>query len=324
MTMDLTLMQTQRKSFRTSFTISDKFACLDTCQTEITNLILKVEDAEQAYEEDFLSAEKYRYKYTEICSQIGQMCLRVSSTKYFSEKRKFKFLKIELKRFDGDAKSYLTFWNQFRKIYEDASIPNEDKLQCLLQAVVPKSKAARVNESFPATADNYTKAISQLQERFGRDDLLVQIYEVLVAWERSRNHSLTETKESRTLEQLMNFLRQEVKGEEMVNLARTGFASHQSSRRKELHYDQVKQSESTTASALDREERVSDYDKMIRIFAWILRFVNNCKVVIRKCKDSELSQSEIEYSEKNLIRFVQSYYLSDAKSSNFIETFLEQ
>ncbi|GBM81922.1 hypothetical protein AVEN_71179-1 [Araneus ventricosus] len=36
----------------------------------------------------------------------------------------------------------------------------------------------------------------------------------------------------------------------MVNLARTGFASNQSSRRKELHNDHVKQSESTTASAL--------------------------------------------------------------------------
>ncbi|GBN28275.1 hypothetical protein AVEN_260534-1 [Araneus ventricosus] len=70
-------------------------------------------------------------------------------------------------------------------------------------------------------------------------------------------------------------------------------------------------------------ERVSDYDKMIRVFAWILRFVNNCKVVNGKCKDSELSQSEIEYSEKKLFRLVQSYYLSDAKSSNFIETFLD-
>ncbi|GBL99657.1 hypothetical protein AVEN_68901-1 [Araneus ventricosus] len=164
----------------------------------------------------------------------------------------------------------------FRKIHEDSSIPNEDKFQYHLQAVVPESKAAREVESFPATADNYPKAISQLQERFGRDDLLVQIYmrdllsmvmknavtgrsktdlpalydeleaklraleslgrtkekygdflspllesffpeEVLVAWERSRNHSSTVTKESRTLEQLMNFLRQEVKGEEIIN-----------------------------------------------------------------------------------------------------------
>ncbi|GBM92583.1 hypothetical protein AVEN_39897-1 [Araneus ventricosus] len=70
-------------------------------------------------------------------------------------------------------------------------------------------------------------------------------------------------------------------------------------------------------------ERVSDYDRMIRVFAWVLRFVNNCKVVNGKCKDSELSQSEIEYSEKKLILLVQSYYLSDAKSSNFIETFLD-
>ncbi|GFS97111.1 DUF1758 domain-containing protein [Nephila pilipes] len=49
----------------------------------------------------------------------------------------------------------------------------------------------------------------------------------------------------------MNFLRQEVKGEEMVNLTRTGFASHQNPRRKEFQNEQLKQSgESSTASAL--------------------------------------------------------------------------
>ncbi|GBO37162.1 hypothetical protein AVEN_174869-1 [Araneus ventricosus] len=312
MTMDLTLLKTQRKSFRTSFTVCAKKIDDELLKEapELTQLsILKTEDAEQAYEEGFLSAEKYRDNYIELCSQIEQLYLKDSSTKDFSERRKFKLPKIELKKFDGDSKNYLSFWSQFRKIHEDSSIPNEDKFQYLLQAVVPKSKAARVVESFPATADNYQRAISQLQERFGRNDLLVQMYvrdllsmvmknaatgrsktdlpalydeleakiraleslgrtqekygdflsplvesclpeEVLVAWERSRNHSFTETKESRTLEQLMNFLRQEVQGEEMVNLARTGFASNQSSRRKELHNDHVKQSESTTASAL--------------------------------------------------------------------------
>ncbi|GFU04729.1 DUF1758 domain-containing protein [Nephila pilipes] len=191
--------------------------------------------------------------------------------------------------------------SQFRKIHEDSSTVNKDKFHYLLQAVVPKSKAARVLDSFPATADNYPKAVAQLPERFGREDLLVQIYvrdllsivmkntatgrsktdlpalydeleakiqaleslgrtqekfgdflsplvesclpeEVLVAWERSRNHGLTENKESRNLEHLMNFLRQEVKGEEMVNLARTGFASHQNPRRKEFQNEQLKQS----------------------------------------------------------------------------------
>ncbi|GFU69920.1 DUF1758 domain-containing protein [Trichonephila clavipes] len=154
----------------------------------------------------------------------------------------------------------------------------------------PGSKAERLVLSFPATAANYPKAIDQLKERFGREDLLVQIYvrdllilvmknaatgrakadlpllydelesklrslrawgktqdkygdfltplvesclpeEVLVAWERSRNHQ-TESEGSRSLEQLMNLLRQEVKGEEMVLLARTGLTPHQNPRKR--------------------------------------------------------------------------------------------
>ncbi|GFU94531.1 integrase catalytic domain-containing protein [Trichonephila clavipes] len=62
---------------------------------------------------------------------------------------------------------------------------------------------------------------------------------------------------------------------------------------------------------------------MIRVFSWILRFVNYCTSLNEKCKDSELSQSEIENSEKKLIRLVQSYYLPDAKSSNYIETYID-
>ncbi|GFU83513.1 hypothetical protein TNCV_3025601 [Trichonephila clavipes] len=82
----------------------------------------------------------------------------------------------------------------------------------------PGSKAERLVLSFPATAANYPKAIDQLKERFGREDLLVQIYvrDLLTLWraaclrkcwspgERSRNHQ-TESEGSRSLEQLMNF-----------------------------------------------------------------------------------------------------------------------
>ncbi|GBM31122.1 hypothetical protein AVEN_82059-1, partial [Araneus ventricosus] len=250
--------------------IEDKFTRLEKCQTEITNLILKDTDAERAFEEDFLSAEKYRDRFSELCAQIQRLSMKETETKEFSEKRKFKLPKIELKKFTGDAKEYLSFWSQFSKIHEDTSIPNEDKMQYLLQAVVPKTKAARVVESFPATAENYPKAIAQLKERFGRDDLLVQIYvrdllsmvmknaasgrtktdlpalydeleakiraleslgrtqekygdflsplvesclpeEILVAWERNRNMKDVSQVEDRSLEKLMNFLKQEVK-----------------------------------------------------------------------------------------------------------------
>ncbi|GBM83902.1 hypothetical protein AVEN_199789-1 [Araneus ventricosus] len=316
--MDVTQLKTQRKALRTSFTIcaksiedelmkeapnvsqlsiwkaqiEDKFTRLEKCQTEITNLILKDTDAERAFEEDFLSAEKYRDRFSELCAQIQRLSMKETETKEFSEKRKFKLPKIELKKFTGDAKEYLSFWSQFSKIHEDTSIPNEDKIQYLLQAVVPKTKAARVVESFPATAENYPKAIAQLKERFGRDDLLVQIYvrdllsmvmknaasgrtktdlpalydeleakiraleslgrtqekygdflsplvesclpeEILVAWERSRNMKDVSQVEDRSLEKLMNFLKQEVKGEEMVELARTGFLSPANQKKKE-------------------------------------------------------------------------------------------
>ncbi|GFU75506.1 integrase catalytic domain-containing protein [Trichonephila clavipes] len=63
---------------------------------------------------------------------------------------------------------------------------------------------------------------------------------------------------------------------------------------------------------------VSDYDKMIRVFAWILRLVNNCRKDYNKCKEHELSVFEIENSEKQLIRLTQTYYLPDVESLKFV------
>ncbi|GBM57013.1 hypothetical protein AVEN_146041-1 [Araneus ventricosus] len=42
--------------------------------------------------------------------------------------------------------------------------------------MVPESRAARLISSFPITTENYSKAIQQLKARFGREELLVQIY----------------------------------------------------------------------------------------------------------------------------------------------------
>ncbi|GFX99026.1 DUF1758 domain-containing protein [Trichonephila clavipes] len=200
--MDVTQLKTRQKSLRTSFTlsakvieeelmkevpvvdklsilkmqISDKFSRLEKCQRGTSNIILKEETDEQAYEEDFMKAEIYRDRFSELCAKIERLSVKETEKKEVPEKRKFKLPKIELKKFDSNAKEYLTLWSQFKKIHEDESLSNEDKFQYLLQAVVSNSKAARVVESFPATAENYPKAITQLQERLGREDLLVQIY----------------------------------------------------------------------------------------------------------------------------------------------------
>ncbi|GBO20772.1 hypothetical protein AVEN_163322-1 [Araneus ventricosus] len=84
--------------------------------------------------------------------------------------------------------------------------------------MVMKNAATRRSKTdLPALYDELEAKIRALeslgrtQEKYG--DFLNPLVEsclpeeMLVAWERSRNHSLTETKESRTLEQLMNFLR---------------------------------------------------------------------------------------------------------------------
>ncbi|GFV83629.1 DUF1758 domain-containing protein [Trichonephila clavipes] len=169
--MDVTQLKTQRKSLRTSFTlsakvieeelmkevpdverdelsilkmqISDKFSRLEKCQRGISNIILKEETDELAYEEDFMEAETYRDRYLELCVKTERLSVKETEKKVL-EKRKFKLPKIELKIFDGNAKEYLTFWGQLKKFHDET--------------------------------ENYPKAIAQLQERFGREDLLVQIY----------------------------------------------------------------------------------------------------------------------------------------------------
>ncbi|GFT12172.1 uncharacterized protein TNCV_219881 [Trichonephila clavipes] len=290
----------------------DKFQRLDTCQSQISEQLLDTEDAVQEYLDDMEDAENYRDRYIEMCTRVD-LKIRETVVPTETEKRSFKLPKIELKKFSGKAKDFLAFWSQFQKIHNDKGIAEEDKMQYLLQSVEPKSKAERLVLSFPATAENYPKAIDQLKERFGREDLLVQIYvrellnlvmknavsgrtktdlsalydelegklrsleslgrtqekygdfltplvesclpeEILMAWERKRNTE-TDAKGSRTLKHLMTFLRLEVQGEEMVQLAKSGFGTP--IRKRDSPTERVKPTEVMTASALASSEKSS-------------------------------------------------------------------
>lgn len=53
---------------------------------------------------------------------------------------------------------------------------DKHKKQYLLQCMLPKSNVQRLDSSYQAIPENYPKAIDQLKERFGRGDLLVQLY----------------------------------------------------------------------------------------------------------------------------------------------------
>ncbi|XP_011858695.1 PREDICTED: uncharacterized protein LOC105556222 [Vollenhovia emeryi] len=87
-----------------------------------------------------------------------------------------KLPKIELKKYDGDIKEWLRFWSQFKKIHENAAMDKGTKFEYLLQAIVPDSRAAELVGSFPPTEENYDKVIDAIKNRFGRDEILVEVY----------------------------------------------------------------------------------------------------------------------------------------------------
>ncbi|XP_055933001.1 uncharacterized protein LOC129963022 [Argiope bruennichi] len=62
----------------------------------------------------------------------------------------------------------------------DPDISNEDKYQYLIQSTLKSSRAREVVESFPPTAENYVQAIECLKARFGREDVLVEVYTLVV------------------------------------------------------------------------------------------------------------------------------------------------
>ncbi|XP_050508060.1 uncharacterized protein LOC126885522 [Diabrotica virgifera virgifera] len=84
--------------------------------------------------------------------------------------------KLEIKKYDGNVKNWINFWGQFRKIDEDADLPNEDKFQYLIQSTEDGTPARSLVESFPPSAENYKIAIDQLKNRFARDEILIEVY----------------------------------------------------------------------------------------------------------------------------------------------------
>ncbi|GFT00587.1 DUF1758 domain-containing protein [Trichonephila clavipes] len=105
--------------------IDDKFQRLDSCQLLISEELLKEENGEQLFSEDFEEAETYRDKYLENCFKIENRLQENAGPKE-AEKRKFKLPKIELKKFNGDPKEFLAFWSQFKKTHFDNSIAEEE------------------------------------------------------------------------------------------------------------------------------------------------------------------------------------------------------
>ncbi|GFV20494.1 DUF1758 domain-containing protein [Trichonephila clavipes] len=165
--------------------LCDKFGRLETTHEKVLGLITD----EDGYDKEFTEGENYRDIFLTLRTKLENRISKLSESvnihnetivscdlETVNKNRKFKLPKLELMKFSGDAREYLSFWSQFSKIHEEPDIVPEDEFQYLAQCIIPNSRAAHLIHSFPMTADNYPKAIEQLKERFGRDSLLVQIF----------------------------------------------------------------------------------------------------------------------------------------------------
>jgi len=144
---------------------------------------------EQEQDEESLQCENYRLKIVLSKQAISSFVNKKSpsSSPVGSEfgtateggtrrERSFKLPKIELKTFNGDLREWLQFWSQFEKIDKDDSLHPSDKFQYLIQAMEIGTEAREMVTTFPATGDNYPKAVQSLKDRYGNESLLLQVY----------------------------------------------------------------------------------------------------------------------------------------------------
>ncbi|GIY20652.1 reverse transcriptase [Caerostris darwini] len=153
--------------------INEKAERLSKVDEEIKDLI-------DLTDEEYDTVESYRDRFTEI---------RVIYEKYYNQQNEtssvvsnkctpdnLQLPKLRLKEYDLMPRSWVAFWGQFCRIDEDESIRLEDKFQYLLSSLKTNTKARDIVESYPPSKENYSKVIEHLKSRFGRKDLLIEVY----------------------------------------------------------------------------------------------------------------------------------------------------
>ncbi|KYN03589.1 hypothetical protein ALC62_05562, partial [Cyphomyrmex costatus] len=169
--------------------LENKFSELSLIKEKTFTLMVLGDTAEEELVHEIEVADEYKAKFVRIENKVTRLLGANQSTaanqtsagismNAVGERRQktYKLSKIELRKFNGDVKEWLQFWSQFKKIHEDIHIANENKFQYLIQAMAPKSRAYDLVQSFPPTGENYDKVILSLKNRFGREELQVEVY----------------------------------------------------------------------------------------------------------------------------------------------------
>lgn len=160
--------------------LEDRYQQLIKLDEEIMQELRRQNATEEEIEEEVNTVQEYRDKWNDFNSEQDTVAPRdnrsVVSKGSNKGKTQCKLPKLKLVEFSGNPKEWLNFWSQFKSIHENESLATEDKFQYLIQATKEESAARRVVLSFPATGENYQKAIDHMKTRFGKDSILVEVY----------------------------------------------------------------------------------------------------------------------------------------------------
>ena len=69
----------------------------------------------------------------------------------------------------------MNFLSQFNKICEDPDLHTSKKFHYLVQSMDPVTRTHKVMTSYPKTTDNYEKVVAALKNRFGDNEMLVEV-----------------------------------------------------------------------------------------------------------------------------------------------------
>lgn len=131
----------------------------------------------ETYGDEYILISRLVNEKLSVEEEGGNARSRSGSGTVLADKTKqYKLPKIELRKFDGELLNWLPFWSQFEKIHEDPDLHDSDKFQYLVQCMKPGTRGQEFIESYPMSAKNYPKAIAALKERFGKSDLLIEVY----------------------------------------------------------------------------------------------------------------------------------------------------
>ncbi|GFU44967.1 integrase catalytic domain-containing protein [Trichonephila clavipes] len=161
------------------------------------------------------------------------------------------------------------------------------------------------------------RALDEHKKKYG--DFLTPLVEsclpeeILMAWERKRNTE-TDAKGSRTLEHLMTFLRLEVQGEEMVQLAKSGFGTP--IRKKDSPTESVKPTKVTTASALASSVKSSVLSEK-KICGFISKIED--KRILNELKNKEIILSDLNCKETEIGLLIGADNIGKLLTGNLIE-----